>query len=89
MSPRPFSQWPHLAAASHVSHPHGYVSALAEPQTKHMTIWYAEPALFPLQWGPILIYTSNTTNGKLEEEDQRTHEASTGICRRNRAVDET
>jgi len=54
-----------------------------------MTIWYAEPALFPLQWGPILIYTSNTTNGKLEEEDQRTHEASTGICRRNRAVDET
>jgi hypothetical protein len=51
-----------------------------------MTIWYAEPALFPLQWDRILIYT---TNGKLEEEDQRTHEASTGICRKNQAVDET
>lgn len=50
-----------------------------------MTIWYAEPALFPLQWDPILIYT---TNGKLEEEDQRTHEASTGICRKNQTVDE-
>jgi hypothetical protein len=51
-----------------------------------VTIWYAEPARFPLQWDTIQIYT---TNGKLEEEDQRTHAASTVICRENRAVDET